>query len=220
MTARGLIIIGLTGSIGMGKTTAANALRRLGIPVHDSDAAVHRLLGPGGAAVAAVAARFPEAQSGRAIDRKKLGERVFRDRQALAALEAILHPLVRKSAARFLKQARARRLAIVALDIPLLFETRSERRVDCSLVVSAPPFVQRARVLGRAGMTAAKFAAILARQTPDAQKRRRADFALATGLDRRASLNSLRRILRRIKLSGKSAIANARRRPRYRNHRA
>lgn len=190
-----MIVLGLTGSIGMGKTTAAAVLRRLGVPVHDADAAVHRLLARGGRAAAAVAAAFPEAVREGAVDRKALGRAVFADAAALRRLEAILHPLVRAAERRFLGRQRAARARLVVLDVPLLFETGGERRCDATLVVSAPPFVQAARVLRRPGMTPATFAAIAARQMPDREKRRRADFTLPTGLGRRESLRGLRRIV-------------------------
>jgi dephospho-CoA kinase len=186
-----MIVLGLTGSIGMGKSTAAAMLRRLGVPVHDADAAVHALLARGGAAVAAVGAAFPGVVVAGAVDRGKLGAQVFGDAAALARLESILHPLVRRSARRFLLQAARRRAALAVLDIPLLFETGAEALCDAVVVVSAPAFVQRGRVLGRRGMSPARFAAILARQTPDAEKRRRADFVVETGLSRGATLRRL-----------------------------
>jgi dephospho-CoA kinase len=192
-------VIGLTGSVGMGKTTAAKILRRLGIPVHDADREVHRLLGPGGAAVEAVAAAFPGVRRDRSIDRAALGAKVFGDPKALKRLEAILHPLVRRAEQRFLARARRARRPLVVLDIPLLLETGGEDRFDLVVVVSAPRRIQRARVLARPGMTAAKLAAIEARQMPDAEKRHRADLVIATGLGRRHSLNLLRRSMRRMR---------------------
>lgn len=192
-----MIVLCLTGSIGMGKTTATNALRRMRIPVHDADAAVHRLLARGGAGVIPVAAAFPGLLTGSgAIDRGELGRRVFADQAALLRLEAILHPLVAKATRRFLASAAAQRARLVVLDIPLLFETGGERRCDAVAVATAPGFVQRARVLGRSGMTAKRLAGIVARQTPDAEKRRLADFIVPTGLDRRTSLRALARIIR------------------------
>lgn len=193
---RRLAVLGLTGSIGMGKSTAAAALRRDGIAVHDADAAVHRLLGQGGAAVAPVEAAFPGVTRDGAIDRQALGRRVFGDPVALARLEAIIHPLVQRETRRFLARARRDRRRLVVLDIPLLFETGGERRCDAVMVVTAPRAVQRARVLKRAGMTAERLAGIEARQMPDAEKRRRADFIIPTGLDRRRALNALRRAVR------------------------
>jgi dephospho-CoA kinase len=191
-----MVVLGLTGSIGMGKSTAAAMLRRLGIPVHDADGAVHRLLGRNGKAVAKVDAEFPGTAGPAGIDRAALGRRVFGDAAALRRLERILHPMVRADTARFLHRARARREPLVVLDIPLLFETGGERRCDAIIVVSAPAFLQRARVLGRPGMTEARFAAILAQQMPDAEKRRRADFVVPTGLGRRETLRRLAEIVR------------------------
>src|ERR1700680_3720770 len=133
-----MVVLGLTGSIGMGKSTAAAMLRRLGVPVHDSDAAVHRLLGRNGAAVAPVAAAFPGTEGPEGIDRAALGRRVFGDAAALRRLEDILHPMVRAEAARFLRRMAARQAKLVVLDIPLLFETGGESRCDAIVVVSAP----------------------------------------------------------------------------------
>ena len=197
-----MVVLGLTGSIGMGKTTVANALRATGAAVFDADAAVHRLLAPGGQAVAAVLARFPDAASGegaaQAVDRGTLGARVFGDPEALAELEAILHPLVRAGERRFLSASQRRGCRLAVLDIPLLFETGGEARCDATVVVSAPAVVQRARVLGRARMSEERLAAILARQMPDAEKRRRADFVIQTGLDRRISRFAARGIAARL----------------------
>ena len=195
-----MVIFGLTGSIGMGKTTTAGMLRRLGVPVHDADQTVHRLLAPGGGAVAAVAAAFGPELMGTdgGIDRRLLGARVFCDPAALARLEAILHPLVRKRERCFLAAAARRRDRLAALDVPLLFETHGERRVDATVVVSAPAFVQRARVLARPGMTADRFDTILKRQSPDAVKRRRADFVVPTGLGKPHAFRQLVRIVRQL----------------------
>jgi len=198
-----MIVLGLTGSVGMGKSAAAAMLRRMGVPVHDSDAAVHRLLAPGGAAVPRVVAVFPGVSDRHGgIDRGELGARVFGDVPALKRLERILHPLVRQSQQRFLKQARARREPLVVLDIPLLFETGGERRCDAIIVVSAPRRVQRARVMARPNMTEQRFRAILAKQMPDHEKRRRADYIVASGLGRAATYRALRRIVRRLKRRG------------------
>lgn len=188
--------LGLTGSIGMGKSTAAGMFRRLGVPVHDADAAVHALFRKGGAAVGPVGEAFPEAIRDGAVDRAVLGQAVFGDAERLARLEAIVHPLVRRMSDRFLRQARARRAPLAVFDVPLLFETGAEARYDAVAVVSAPAFVQAQRVLARPGMTPARLAAIRARQTPDAEKRRRADFILPTGLGRRCTLQGVRRIVR------------------------
>ena len=190
-----MLVVGLTGSIGMGKSTAAVALRRLGLPVHDADAAVHRLMARGGAAVQAVAAAFPGVERDGAIDRKLLGARVLGDPAALKRLEAILHPLVRRETWQFLAQQARLRQPLVVLDIPLLYETGAERRCDVVIVVSAPAFIQRARVLARPGMTDARLQAILNRQMPDAEKRRRADFVVQTGLTKAHALRQLRSIV-------------------------
>lgn len=195
----GMRILGLTGSIGMGKSTAAAMLRALGLPVHDADAAVHRLLGPGGKAVAAVGAAFPGTLRQGAIDRKALGAKVFGKADQLKKLEAILHPLVRLEEQRFLQDSREKRHEVVVLDIPLLFETGGEKRCDGVVVVTAPQFLQTQRVMKRPGMTEARFRQILAAQMPDAEKRRRADWVVDTGLGRRPTLAALARIVRQLK---------------------
>lgn len=195
MPPRRMVVLGLTGSIGMGKSTAADSLRRLGVPVHDADAEVHRLLREDRPTIAAVGRAFPGVLRNGGVDRAELGRRVFGDPAALARLESILHPHVREVADRFLRRAAAARRPLVALDIPLLFETGGERRCDAVIVVSAPSFVQAARVLSRPGMSAQRLAAILARQTPDAVKQRRADFVVPTGLDRRMGLQALGRVV-------------------------
>ncbi|MHA1152162.1 MAG: dephospho-CoA kinase [Alphaproteobacteria bacterium] len=190
-----MFVLGLTGSIGMGKTTAAKMLRRMGLPLHDSDRAVHRLLAKGGAAVAAVEAAFSGVVVEGAVDRERLAAQVFEDRMALKRLEGILHPAVRQATRAFLdRQARGRR-SLVVLDIPLLFESGSEALCDAVAVVTAPFFVQRHRVIGRRGMTMARFQAILAKQMPDREKRRRADFVVTTGLSKAETLRQLRAIV-------------------------
>ena len=191
-----MIVVGLTGSIGMGKSNAATALRQLGIPVHDADAAVHTLLGPGGRAVAKVAEVFPQALAGNWIDRKVLGDLVFGNTPALRRLEAILHPLVRKSSREFLAAAARRHAPIAVLDIPLLYESGGEKTVDAVIVVSAPRHIQRQRVLARRGMTEEKFGAILARQVPDIEKRRRANYVVLTGGHRGETFRQLKRVVR------------------------
>jgi len=171
-------VLGLTGSIGMGKSATADLFRRLGVPVHDADATVHRLYR--GRAAAPIEKEFPGTVSDGIVDRTKLGAAVFNDPERMKRLEAIVHPLVREEEDNFLK--RVADLAPVAiLDIPLLFETGGERRCDATLVVTAPSSVQRARVMGRPGMTEQKFSAILAKQMPDAEKRARAHFLVDTG---------------------------------------
>lgn len=190
-----MVILGLTGSIGMGKSEAARAFARLGVPVYDADAEVHRLLAPGGEAVAAVEAAFPGVVRDGAVDRQALGRQVFGEDRALGCLEAILHPLVRRRQQRFLKRAAAMRAPLVVLDLPLLFETGGEKRCDYSALVSAPDFVQRARVLRRTGMSEDKLAAIRAHQMPEAEKRQRADFIIPTGLSRAVALRRIREIV-------------------------
>jgi len=191
-----MIVLGLTGSIGMGKSTAAAMLRRLGIPVHDADAAVHRLMGPRGKALSLVEAAFPGVTGPAGVDRQMLGAIVFKDAAALRRLELILHPLVRADETRFLRRMAARRAPVVVLDIPLLYETGGERRCDAVIVVTAPAFLQRARVLRRPGMTEEKLLAILAKQVPDAEKRRRADFVVDTGQGRLHTLRALANLVR------------------------
>lgn len=175
-----MLLIGLTGSIGMGKSETAKMFVRHGVPVCDSDALVHALYDKGGAAVAAVGAAFPDALVEDRIDRERLSRHVVGKTDALKRLEAIVHPLVGEAQRSFLAQAAASGAAMVVLDIPLLFETGGERRVDVTVVVSAPEAVQRQRVLLRPGMTAQKLDAILLKQLPDAQKRARADFVVDT----------------------------------------
>lgn len=171
--------LGLTGSIGMGKSTTANLFRELGVPVHDADAAVHDIYGAEG--VAPVESAFPGASREGRIDRSLLSARVLGDDEAMRRLENIVHPLVRARETAFLAEASQEGARLVVLDIPLLFETGAEERTDAILVVTAPETVQRERVLGRPDMTEEKFAAILRRQMPDAEKRRRADYLLDTG---------------------------------------
>jgi dephospho-CoA kinase len=173
-------------------------LRRLGVPVHESDACVHRLLAPGGAAEAAVAVAFPQVVREGRIDRALLGAHVFAEPAALARLEAIVHPLVGRETRRFLARAAARRAAVVVLDVPLLFETGGEARVDATICVTAPPMVQRPRVLARPGMTEAKLDAIQSRQMPDREKRRRASFVVPTGLGKLATLRALQQVLTKV----------------------
>jgi dephospho-CoA kinase len=191
-----MLILGLTGSIGMGKSATANMVREAGVPVHDSDRAVHQLYE--GEAVLAIEAAFPGTTAGGKVDREKLSAQVLGKPDAFKRLEAIVHPLVRQVSVRFLDEARARGARVVVLDIPLLFETRGEGRVDAVVVVSAPADVQRTRVLGRPGMTEEKFAAILARQVPDAEKRRRAHFIVDTSRSFDSARAQVRGILRSV----------------------
>ncbi len=190
-----MIIVGLTGSIGMGKSTAAAMFRRLRVPVYDADAAVHGLFAAGGAAVAAIAAAFPGVVRNGAVDRGLLGARVFADREALSRLETIVHPLVYRLRAAFLARERRRGSPVVVLDIPLLFETGAECACDVVVVVSAPSFLQAQRLLRRAGMTRQRLAAVRARQMADAEKRRRADVVIPSGLGRGVTWRAIRRLV-------------------------
>ena len=189
-------ILGLTGSVGMGKSTAATMLRRMGVPVYDADAAVHRMMSRGGIAVSAVAAAFPGVEKDSAIDRAALGRRVFQDDAALKRLEAIIHPLVRRDEDRFLSAQRRRGAPLVVMDVPLLFESGREKRYDAIMVVTAPRFLQEARVLARPNMTRERLAAIRARQMPDAEKRSMADFVVPSGLGRALTWRRLCAVLR------------------------
>jgi dephospho-CoA kinase len=174
-------VLCLTGSLGMGKSTAARFFAEAGVPVHDSDATVHALYE--GEAVAAIEAAFPGSTAAGKVDRTKLAVMVLNDSAALAKLEAIVHPLVSVSTDKFLAHAQARGAEVVVLDVPLLFEANLECRCDAVVVVSAPAEIQRRRAFERQGMTEEKFAAILAKQLPDAEKRRRADFILDSSRD-------------------------------------
>lgn len=192
-------VLGLTGGIGMGKSNAASALRRAGLPVFDADAAVHRLQARGGAAVRAIEAAFPGSVIDGAVDRASLRRAVLGDAAALKRLEAIVHPLVRQAERRFLARARRDGRRLVVLDVPLLLETGGERRVDHVVVVSAPGPVQRARVRRRGTMSAQQIEAVIGRQMPDREKRRRADTVVRTGLSRHHTLNQLRRLVRQLR---------------------
>jgi dephospho-CoA kinase len=178
-----MFVLGLTGSIGMGKSTTAEMFREAGVAVHDADATVHRLYE--GEAVPLIEAAFPGTTANGKVDRTLLAQQVLNDAEALKRLEALVHPLVRRAEEKFLADAKARGDQVVVLDIPLLYETKAENRVDAVAVVSAGDAQQRARVLARPGMTVEKFEAILAKQVPDTDKRRRADFVVdsSQGLD-------------------------------------
>ena len=203
------MILGLTGSIGMGKSTAARMLRQMGVPVYDADAAVHRLQAPGGIALPPIEAAFPGVVKEGVLDRQALGARVFGNREALRRLEAIVHPLVAQEQRRFVKRAALNREPVVVLDIPLLFEGLGERRVDGVLVVSAPAFLQRQRVMARPGMTAEKFAGILKQQVPDSQKRRKATVVIPTGLGLAPTRATLAKAVRELtKQRGRSWPSN------------
>jgi dephospho-CoA kinase len=189
-----MFILGLTGSIGMGKSVTARLFADAGVPVHDADAAVHRLYE--GEAVAAIEAAFPGTTSGGQVDRAKLAARVLDDAAAIKQVEQIVHPLVRQLEQQFL--AGAAGAPVVVLDIPLLFETGGEARVDAVVVVSAPAEVQRARVLARPGMTQAKLDAILAKQMPDSEKRARAHFVVDSSRGVDSARDQVRGILRAV----------------------
>jgi dephospho-CoA kinase len=191
-----MFVLGLTGSIGMGKSTTAKLFAEEGVPVHDSDAAVHRLYE--GEAVAAIEQAFPGTTVDGRVDRGRLAARVVGDAAALRRLEGIVHPRVRRSEDAFLAAATARGEAVVVLDIPLLYETGADKRVDAVVVVSAPAEVQRARVLARPGMTAERLDALLAQQLPDAEKRRRADFIVDSGQGVEHARAQVRDILARV----------------------
>lgn len=189
-------ILGLTGSIGMGKSETARMFRRLGVPVFDADAAVHRLFAKGGRAVPLIEQAFSGVVQDGRVDRQALGKVVFDNNEALRRLEAIVHPLVREAEQRFLKRAIRHRKPLVVLDIPLLFETSGQSRCDHVAVVSAPAHVQRYRVLQRPGMTPERLSAVLAQQMPDREKRRRADFVIQSGLGKAYAFEQVRRIVK------------------------
>jgi len=195
MTARPFVL-GLTGSLGMGKSVTARMFADEGVPVHDSDATVHRLYA--GEAAPLIERAFPGTTVAGQVDRARLAAKVLGDATALVRLEAIVHPLVRASSERFVAEAQARGDPVVVLDIPLLFETAQDDRCDAIVVVSAPPEVQHARAFERPGMTEDKFAAILAKQMPDAEKRRRADFVVDSGHGFDAARAQVRDILRAV----------------------
>ena len=190
------VVIGLTGSIGMGKTTASDMLRRQGLPICDSDSLVHKMLAKGGAAVPFVNDVFDGVVSEGAIDRAALGKQVFGNADALKQLEQIMHPLVRAAQKKFIKVCRGRRAFAIVLDVPLLFEVETDKLCDMTLVVSAPRFIQEQRVLARPGMTHERLEATLQRQMPDFEKRKRADITIQTGLNKRHTSDQLTKIVR------------------------
>jgi dephospho-CoA kinase len=197
-----MIVLGLTGSVGMGKSATAKMFADEGVPVFDADAAVHELYE--GEAAPLIAAAFPGTVSGGRVDRERLSRAVVGNNEAFARLEAIIHPLVRKEREKFLAVATAEGAEIVVLDIPLLLETGGEREVDKIVVVSAPHSVQKERVLARPAMTAEKFSAIVAKQMPDSEKRKRADFVVDTSRGFEAAREEVRAILRALaKTKGK-----------------
>ena len=205
-----MLVIGLTGSIGMGKTAAAGALARMGLPVHDSDAVVHMLFTRGGAAVGPVGEAFPDAINDGEVDRAKLGKLVFHDPEALGRLEAVVHPLVRSESRAFLRRCMARRETMAVLDVPLLFEVGREGDCDFVILVTAPAFIQAQRVLRRPGMTEQRLADIRSRQMKDAEKRRRADFIVQTGLGRRETLRALSHIVKLARAGHWQTVCRAR----------
>lgn len=192
-------VIGLTGSIGMGKSTTAQMFADEGVPVHDADAEVHKLYDVGGAAVPLLEAAFPGVVKEGKVDRAALSHKVMGNQAALRQLETIVHPLLGEARADFFDAARKAGADLVLVDVPLLFETGGHERMDIVVVVSAPPEVQRERVLARPGMTAEKFEAILARQTPDAEKRRRADFVIDTGRGLDAAREQVREVINKLR---------------------
>jgi dephospho-CoA kinase len=203
-----MLLLGLTGSIGMGKSTTAAMFASAKVPVYDADAAVHELYQPGGPAAAPIEAAFPGVTAAGGVDRPKLSAALLADPQGFKRLEAIVHPLLAAHRLSFLQAAGSKGSPIAVLDIPLLFETGGEKALDAVAVVSCGPDEQRRRVLERPGMTEAKFEAILSRQTPDAEKRRRADFVIDTGGGLAAAEAQVR------------AILNALRDPSWRSRRA
>ena len=193
-----MIVFGLTGSIGMGKSKAASMMKMMGVPVHDSDKAVHAALMPKGKAFEEVAVTFPEAwdKKNRIIDRKKLGGIVFHDKAALKKLEDILHPIAKESQSAFVRAMKAKGKKAVVLEIPLLFETGAEKRVDYTICVTAPAAIQKRRVMKRKGMDEEKFRRIIESQMPDEEKQNRADFVVQTGLGYALTFRQLRKILK------------------------
>jgi len=176
-----MVILGLTGSIGMGKTTVSRYFRSLGLPVYDADAEVHKLMAKGGRAVKAIEETFPDVARKGTINRVALGKQVFGDAEALRRLESILHPLVWQ---------------VVVLDVPLLLEAEADKLCDAVVVVTAPPFVQKPRVMSRPGMTEERFQAIMEEQMPDAEKRMRADFIINTGRGKSDGLRQAKSIVK------------------------
>lgn len=191
-----MVVVGLTGSIGMGKSTAARFFAELGVPVLDADAVVHKLYE--GQAVAAIEAAFPGSTANGQVDRVKLGQQVIGNAEAMKRLEAVVHPLYREVERRFLQEAAAAGAKIAVLDVPLLYETGGDKRVDAVVVVSAPEDIQRARLAERPGMSSSKLDALLAKQLPDAAKRSRADFVVDTSRDFDDTRAQIRAILDKV----------------------
>ena len=197
--AERLLVIGLTGSIGMGKTETAKMFASLGFPVFDADAAVHALYERGGAAVVPVGQAFPGAVNDGRIDRQAMVAAVMNDPAAFALLEAIVHPLVEREENAFIAAAAAKGAEFAVLDIPMLYESGREQRMDVVVVVSAPEEIQRARVLSRPGMTEERLTLILKRQLPDAEKRARADFVVDTGQGLDHAFEQVKRIVQELR---------------------
>lgn len=190
-----MIVLGLTGSIGMGKSTVADMFRKLDIPVYDADAEIHKIYEKGGAAVAPIGRIFPSAINDGAVDRQELGRLVLGDEAAIKKLESITHPLLGQGRQDFFERTRSEGQRIVVLDIPLIFETGGQKNFDKIAVVSAPADVQKQRVLARSDMTEEKFDSILARQVPDAEKRAGADYVIDTGTDPDATFAQVKEIV-------------------------
>jgi len=206
-----MIVLGVTGSIGMGKSTVSGMLSEMGIPVHDADAAVHKMLGAGGAGVALVAKAFPASLATNAhgesyIDRAVLGKLIFGHPDQKKILEDILHPMVRADSAAFKEDMEKAGYKIIVFDIPLLYETGGEKRVDAVLCVSAAPETQKARVLARPGMTEERFLSVLSQQMPDAEKRKRADYVVTTDVDMEDTRQQLKVIVDKLKSPAKPRI--------------
>ena len=192
-------VIGLTGSIGMGKSTASSMIRSFGIPVHDSDKVVHGALTVDGSAFDAIRRRFPEAYQFGRINRQKLGKLVFEDNSGVTDLEGILHPIVKHDRYRFFKRCRSQQIPLVVIDVPLLFETETHKECYETIVISAPSSVQARRVLSRDGMTFEKFQFVKSRQMPDIEKRRLGDVVIPSHLGRRLTFNELKKYFRKMR---------------------
>jgi len=191
-----MIVLGVTGSIAMGKSTVSTMLSRMNNPMHDADKTVHNLMKVNGKAYYKIAKRFPRAIEANSVDRTRLGQEVFGNPEKLKELETILHPLVREARDNFIRQQYRYRSRLAILDVPLLYETGGDKHCHKVLVVSAPYFIQRQRVLARQGMTQTKFHDILKRQLPDYEKRKRADFIVPTGLGKAYTYKALKRLMR------------------------
>ncbi len=194
-----MFILGLTGSVGMGKTTATRVFRQFGVAVYDADASVHQLIGPKGKAVALIQKAFPEAVKNNHVNRSVLGSIVYNDQSSLTCLESILHPLVQDMQLQFLQRCATSRNNLVVLDVPLLFENKIDKICDAVAVVTAPEYIQKTRVLNRPGMSTKRFNQIRKNQFSDLQKRRRADFIIQTGLGRNHSLLCVCKVIGKVK---------------------